>query len=317
MSDLACFSTDRQRHVTHVDASCRYLEPRLAAIGARLHEQRKGFALRAQRFEIHAFVSRHVRRDAHRADRNRLRWTFVEAHRSRPARHHRQAIDPLHDAPDKRDVPVQVARRLADHGIELGAVSGIRSIVLSDAHGAVTVHQPGLAKLPVASHGKAIGKAHLRRKRVRVGKSRERKPGIHSPNEFGLQRFGRHGFGALIAFGAGPLHHIIILDSDNEAAVKISFTYEGTNCRGVHRGVRSIELDDDPAAGKLHIQRVLGVYFPPFARSCGIQELRGRGRWRLRLWSLRLCEDQGRCACNHDRQQAGGAGPIDPTSVNC
>src|SRR5450755_2078334 len=98
---------------------------------------------------------------------------LVEAHRPRATRHDGEQLDALHHAADERDVAIERARRLADDGVELGAVSRIHGVVASHADGAVAVDEPGLVPLRVAGYAKARRESDFGRKGVREGHARE------------------------------------------------------------------------------------------------------------------------------------------------
>ena len=61
------------------------------------------------------------------------RWLFIETERAGTARQRGEKFDNLDDAADQRDIAVEIARRLADYGIEFAAIAGIRSDIASDA----------------------------------------------------------------------------------------------------------------------------------------------------------------------------------------
>ena len=48
-------------------------------------------------------------------------------------------FDPLDDPPDHRDIAIEMARRMADHGVKLGTAAGVGGQVAADADGAVAV----------------------------------------------------------------------------------------------------------------------------------------------------------------------------------
>jgi hypothetical protein len=52
-------------------------------------------------------------------------------------------LDPFDDAPDKRDIAIQMARGMADDGVELRAGAGIGRHVAPNADHAVAVDGPG------------------------------------------------------------------------------------------------------------------------------------------------------------------------------
>src|SRR5450755_2297754 len=98
---------------------------------------------------------------------------LVEAHRPRATRHDGEQLDALHYAADERDVAIERARRLADDGVELGAVARIHGVVAPHADGAVAVDEPGLVPLGIARNAEARRETDFGREGVRVGQARE------------------------------------------------------------------------------------------------------------------------------------------------
>src|SRR5262245_40071058 len=78
-SPALAFSANRNGHVADLDVSRFVLEPFFAAVAARFHDGRESRRIGAQHVERHALAFRHVRGDAHRADRHALLRRLVEA----------------------------------------------------------------------------------------------------------------------------------------------------------------------------------------------------------------------------------------------
>src|SRR5207342_3583049 len=122
---LLLHGTHRQRHVAQVDMPRGPLVPLVAAIAARFHQLGESRRVRAQQLQRHAVVFRYLRCKADRLDRGALFGLLVETERTGAARQHREQFDALDNAAHHGDVAVELARRLAGHDVQLGAVAGI------------------------------------------------------------------------------------------------------------------------------------------------------------------------------------------------
>ncbi len=229
-----------------------------------------------------------------RGDGNVVGGLLVEAHRALPARHHRQELDPPHDAPDERDVAVEVPRRLADDGVELGAVARIRRVVASHAHGAIAVHEPDLAATGVARGREPARESDLGRVGVRVAQLREDHVRVDPPEELGLHLHLRHRLRALVGLRPRPLHHVVVLHADHEARVEVLFAHEPADLGDVGGRERGRQLDHDAALRELDVQRVLRVERAPVGRGRILEQaLRVRGGGEQRARECEPVEPQG------------------------
>ncbi len=73
-----------------------------------------------------------------------------------PARQARQIFHPVDHPPDERDIAVEMARRMADDGVELGAGAGIGREIAPDADHAVAMDGPVAFDRRAAIRPKAI-----------------------------------------------------------------------------------------------------------------------------------------------------------------
>src|SRR5436853_537388 len=121
------------------------LEEIAAAIGPAGDELAEGRAVGAQSLVGRPLAGWHVRGEPGAGDRDVLGGLLVEAERLGAARARGQKGDPVHDPADQGDVEVEMARRMADHGVELAAGPGIRGEVAADADIAVAMGEPGPA----------------------------------------------------------------------------------------------------------------------------------------------------------------------------
>src|SRR6202011_6398648 len=121
--------------------------------------------------------------DANRADGNRgLRWN-IEAHLAAAARQAAEEIHALEDASHERDVAIELARRMADHRIYLGAVT-LGRIVASGAHHPIAMREPHDVRAWIARAGETVDKSDLRCIDVAIRQGLEARIGTGSGGEF-------------------------------------------------------------------------------------------------------------------------------------
>jgi hypothetical protein len=164
------------------------------------------------------------------------------------------------DASDERDVAIELARRMTDHRIHLGAVT-LGRIVASGAHHTVAMREPHEVRARIARGGKAVEKSDLRRIGVAIRQGLEARIGTGSGGEF--HRGAHAGRNGAMVLRIIPLHHVVVLHANDRETIEIMPPGERANVGSVPRRHARGQLDDDPSARKIHVQRVFGVGHAP------------------------------------------------------
>ena len=203
------------------------------------------------------------------------------------------------------DVAIKMARAMADHGIKLGSVAGIRRHVAAHAHRAIAMRQPHragalVARCLPARHKAGFGIAVLERRR-REGDIGQRALILRRqpfrPHAL-FAHIGRlaHRFLAALRLGC-PLHDIIVLHPNDTAIIKAAGTHQFLDGRHVLRRELRRQLDHHAAGGAVHHHDMIGVDVEPMrARCVGGNVISGRvdqgRRRRLRQQQWRREEEQ-------------------------
>jgi len=190
-----------------------------------------------------------------------------------------------------------MARCVAADDVELGTVAGIGFVAAGHADRAITMRQPDLAGLRIASDPESIGHADHRCVAVVVGDARERHrvgPGHRElALEFGFCGLERTRLRFVIGLRVAPLHDIVVLRTEDGEAVEIAFACECTDVHGMLRCQPGREFDHDTAAGEFQIQRVLRVGLAPVRRRGGSDDLVDRAIGR-RFFGMRHDGSEGK-----------------------
>src|SRR5437588_8245698 len=128
-------------------------------VGANLQIGGKRGAARVQKFVGRALQHSHVAGEPNAGDGNILRLVLVEAERLSAPWQRTEAVDPLDHAADQGDIPIELARAVADHGVKLAAGSRVRSKIASDTNARVTMSQVRPTSLGAVGDRPAIGEA--------------------------------------------------------------------------------------------------------------------------------------------------------------
>ena len=127
-----------------------------AVVAAGFDQLLKNWRFGAHHFQVCALGEGNIRGDTNGLERKALLGFFVETHRAGASWQGREQLHPLHDAPQQSDVPIQVARRMANHDIQFGAAAAVHADIATRSDHAVTMRQPHLPGLGVARYGKAF-----------------------------------------------------------------------------------------------------------------------------------------------------------------
>ena len=195
-----------------------------------------------------------------RADRDRrlAALGLVEAEIAGAARAGGEQRHPLDHPADSGDVAVEVARRMADHRIELAARAGVRREVAADADAGVAMGEPGHARAPdprrPASRPHGRPSAHSCPE-SRAGGSRGRRAAAHiRPAAARRRPAGSGDLGVAIA----PLGDIIVLHPVDGGVVPPAGAGEAADVGDMDRREIGRELDDHRAAvGQIDDQQIL------------------------------------------------------------
>ena len=155
--------------------ACRADNPVAAAVTPRFDDVGKALAVGLHHLQWHALVFRHFAAQADAFNRCVFFRVLVEAHVTAvvaaAAWQRAEQFYALQDTADEGDVAVQVARRLTDDDVQLGAVAAVRRVVASGAEDAVAVGNPGAVFF--CGDREAVRKADFFRPAVRVGQRGE------------------------------------------------------------------------------------------------------------------------------------------------
>src|SRR3546814_3401893 len=91
-------------------------------------------ALGRKIFEFGLLGTGQIACDSDRCDGGTLGHRFIETKRLGPARQARKMLDSADDPADDGNVAIEMARRVADNGIEFGAAAGIGRHIRSEEH---------------------------------------------------------------------------------------------------------------------------------------------------------------------------------------
>ena len=165
---------------------------------------------------------------------------------------------------------------MADDHVQAAAVAAERIVAAGDAQRAVTMRQPGLVVLRVATGRHALGEADLRRITIGIGQTGERGGIADRHGVFGNQlRLGRaEGLGlglsvlglGIVVVRVGPLHDIVVLRTHDRQAVVIALPDQGTDIGDMLGRVTGREFDHDAPTGEFEIHRVLRIERAPIRR---------------------------------------------------
>ena len=109
----------------------------------RLDQLLKGCRIRSQQLDRQSVACRDVRSRTNRSHRHLLFRGLIEAEWSCTARQRGQVLDSVNDAPNQRDISIEMPRCVPGYDIEFATISALRRGSSPNAEHALAMRQPG------------------------------------------------------------------------------------------------------------------------------------------------------------------------------
>src|SRR3546814_3467941 len=138
--------------MSNIGSARRDDEKGVATIGTRIGIVREAVALGRKIFEFGLLGTGQIACDADRCDGGTHGHRFIETKRLGPARKARKKLDSADDPADDGKVANEMARRVADNGIEFGADAGNERHIPTDDEHAIAMYGPKFAVIGSEAH---------------------------------------------------------------------------------------------------------------------------------------------------------------------